>query len=432
MSEHDLNKFSNQNFQITLLDNGLRLITTEMTGVQSASISLLIGVGSRHETDEHAGVSHFLEHIVFKGTNTRPDPKSISGAIEGIGGVINAETEQEFTNYWCKVPANYVAESLDLLLDMIRNSLIDANEVKKERDVILDELAMTHDHPEYQIETLIDGMLWPSHPLSRDIGGSKETVCNITPDILREHINKYYSPRNTVISVAGNIIHDEILQQVDKLTSDWHGFDPPDFIPYSNNQYIAKSKLKYRRTEQAYLSLALPAISIFHDDRDALGLLNVAIGEGMSSRLFIELRENRGLAYDVHSSLVHFQDCGAFTVRAGVEPRKVYEAAKIILEQLEDIKSGIDPSELDKAKKMSAGRLMLRMEDSRSVANWFGIQEMLLNEIMDPETAISRLNSVTKKDINRISKSVLEFTNLNIAVLGPCRGNKKLEHLIHS
>ena len=151
----------------------------------------------------------------------------------------------------------------------------------------------------------------------------------------------------------------------------------------------------------------------------------------MSSRLFIELRENRGLAYDVHSSLVHFQDCGAFTVRAGVEPRKVYDAAKLILEQLEDIKSGIELSEFNKAKKMAAGRLMLRMEDSRSVASWFGIQEMLLNEIIGPETAIHRLNSVTPDDVNRISKSVFEFINLNIAVVGPCRGVKRLEHLIH-
>ena len=431
MSEKDHNKISNPNFRLNVLDNGLRVITTEMPGVQSASISLLIGVGSRHETDQYAGVSHFLEHIVFKGTDRRPDPKLISGAIEGVGGIINAETEQELTNYWCKVPANYVAESLDLLLDMIRNSSIDENEVIKERDVIIDELAMTHDHPEYQVETLIDGMLWPDHPLSRDIGGTKETVCNITPSILKAHIKKYYSPLNTVVSVAGNINHDKILQQIDKLTADWRGSNPPDCIPYSNNRYRAKSKVKYRRTEQAYLSMALPAISIFHDDRDALGLLNVAIGEGMSSRLFIELRENRGLAYDVHSSLVHFQDCGAFTVRAGVEPRKVYDAAKLILEQLEDIKSGIELSEFNKAKKMAAGRLMLRMEDSRSVASWFGIQEMLLNEIIGPETAIHRLNSVTPDDVNRISKSVFEFINLNIAVVGPCRGVKRLEHLIH-
>lgn len=432
MTEKGQHQFSNQSFRLTVLDNGLRVITTEMSEVQSASISLLIGVGSRHETDQYAGVSHFLEHIVFKGTNTRPEPKLISGAIEGVGGIINAETEQELTNYWCKVPANYVSQSLDLLLDMIRNSLIDENEVNKERDVIIDELAMTHDHPEYQVETLIDGMLWPSHPLSRDIGGTKETVCNITPAILKDHIEKYYSPLNTVISVAGNIHHDEILQQINSLTSDWIGANPPDYIPYLNNQHCSESKIKYRRTEQAYLSMALPAISIFHDDRDALGLLNVAIGEGMSSRLFIELRENRGLAYDIHSSLVHFQDCGAFTVRAGIEPGKVYDAAKIILEQLEAIKCGIELSEFNKARTMAAGRLMLRMEDSRSVASWFGIQEMLLNEIIDPQTAIYRLNSVTPEDVNRISKSVFEFTNLNIAVVGPCRSSKKLEQLVQN
>ena len=432
MSENEHHKFGNQNFKLTVLDNGLRVITAEMPEVQSASISLLIGVGSRHETDQHAGVSHFLEHIVFKGTYKRPDPKMISGTIEGVGGIINAETEQELTSYWCKVPADHASESLDLLIDMIRNSVIDKGEVNKERDVIIDELSMTHDHPEYQVETLIDEMLWPGHPLSRDIGGTKETVCNITQEILKEHIEKYYSPLNTVISVAGNIDHNKILRQIDSLTADWHGSSPPNCIPYSRNQYTAKSKVKYRRTEQAYLSMALPAISIFHDDRDALGLLNVVIGEGMSSRLFIELRENRGLAYDVHSSLVHFQDCGAFTVRAGVEPRKVYDAAELIIEQLQDIKCGVELNEFNKAKRMAAGRLMLRMEDSRSVASWFGIQEMLLNEIIGPQTAIYKLNSVTPDDVNRISKNVFEFVNLNIAVVGPCRGAKRLERLIHS
>jgi predicted Zn-dependent peptidase len=296
--------------------------------------------------------------------------------------------------------------------------------------VIIDELSMTHDHPEYQVDTLIDEMLWPGHPLSRDIGGTKETVFNINHETLKAHIEKYYSPLNTVISVAGNIDHNKILQQINKLTSDWHGSNPPNYIPYSRNQYTSKSKIEFRRTEQAYLSLALPAISIFHDDRDALGLLNVAIGEGMSSRLFTELRENRGLAYDINSSLIHFQDCGAFIVRAGVEPKKIYDATALILEQLQDIKYGIKLDEFNKAKQMAAGRLMLSMENTKYVASWFGIQEILLNEIIAPQTAIYKLNSVTEEDVNRISKSVLDFAHLNVAVVGPCRGAKRLERII--
>ena len=430
MRENKNHKLNKQNFKLTVLDNGLRVVTSEMPEVQSVSINLLIGVGSRHETDQYAGISHFVEHIVFKGTYKRPDPKMISGAIEAVGGIINAETEQELTNYWCKVPASYAHESLDLLLDMIRNSVIDKDEINKERAVIIDELSMTHDHPEYQVDTLIDEMLWPGHPLSRDIGGTKETVFNISHETLKAHIEKYYSPLNTVISVAGNIDHNKILQQINKLTSDWHGPNPPSCIPYSRNQYTSKSKIEFRRTEQAYLSLALPAVSIFHDDRDALGLLNVAIGEGMSSRLFTELRENRGLAYDVNSSLIHFQDCGAFIVRAGVEPKKIYDATALILEQLQDIKYGIKLDEFNKAKQMSAGRLMLSMENTKYVASWFGIQEILLNEIIAPQTAIYKLNSVTEEDVNRISKSVLDFAHLNLAVVGPCRGAKRLERII--
>ena len=246
MRENKNHKLSKRNFKLTVLDNGLRVITCEMPEVQSVSINLLIGVGSRHETDQYAGISHFVEHIVFKGTYKRSDPKMISGAIEAVGGIINAETEQELTNYWCKVPASYAYESLDLLLDMIRNSVIGKDEIDKERAVIIDELSMAHDHPEYQVDTLIDEMLWPGHPLSRDIGGTKETVFNISRESLKSHIEKYYSPLNTVISVAGNIDHNKILQQINKLTSDWYGSNPPAYITYSSNQYTSKSKIKFR------------------------------------------------------------------------------------------------------------------------------------------------------------------------------------------
>ncbi len=414
----------------TTLDNGLRVVTSEIPHTRSVCISFFIGAGSRHEVDEQAGIAHFVEHMLFKGTESRPTPMDISGCIEGMGGMMNAHTEHEMTIFWCKAAYNCFDEVLDLMIDVMRNSAFDAGEVEKERKVVFEELSMNHDHPDYALETLVDEMLWPGHPLGRDIAGSRDTVAGITGDMLAAFVGLSYSPSNIVLSVAGNVRHDSVVRQADALTSGWKPREPLSSPEFDHVQSEPCFRNEYRRTEQTNISLAFPGLPSDHPDRYALDLLSVVLGEGMSSRLFIEIRENLGLAYDVHSGVSHFQDTGSFVVTAGVEPARTYEALGTIVDQLAAIKNGVPEPELVKAKHLAAGRLMLQMEDTRAVSGWNGAQELIYGRIHDADEIVALINAITSEDVCRVAKYILRTDRLNIALVGPNRGRKRIERLL--
>ena len=418
------------NFQKTTLDNGLRVVTCEMPHTRSVSISVFIGVGSRYESTERAGVSHFVEHMVFKGTTRRPAPGEISAIIEATGGLLNAGTEQEMTVFWCKVAEPHFQDSLDLLIDMLRDSLLDPEGIEKERMVVLDELGLINDNPGSKVDALTDQMLWPDHPLGRDIGGTKESVAGITRDMLLEHIERYYTPSNTVVSVASNIPHHKVVRKVEALCDGWPTSTAPDWTPFTHTQSAPQSRLEYRKTEQAHLSIAVPGLPLDHPDQYALDLLSVVLGEGMSSRLFVELRERRGLAYDVHSGVAHFLDCGAFIISAGVDPKRVYDAVQTILEQAGAMKEDLPEEELEKAKRLVTGRLLLRMEDTRVISGWMGNQELLLGRIIGLDEVVHRVNKVTSDDIRTVANDLLLTEKLNLALVGPSRGHRRLEKLL--
>ena len=417
-------------FQKTTLPNGLRVVTCEMTHTRSVTISIFIGVGSRYETAEQAGVSHFIEHLVFKGTERRPDPAQISGTIEGTGGMLNAATEQELTVYWCKVAEPHFGESLDLLIDMLRNSLFDAESIDKERMVVLEELSSINDYPASRVDSMIDEMLWPGHPLGRDIGGTKESVAGITREAMLDHMGKYYTPANVVISVAGNVRTADVVAQVEKLCASWTNADSDGWTPVTHAQSDSQLRLEYRGTEQVNLCIALPGLGVHHPDRHALDLLSIMLGEGMSSRLFVELREKLGLAYDVHSGVTHFQDCGAFLIVAGVDPKRVYDAAAAILEQVGGMRDRVPEEELAKTKRLVEGRLLLRMEDTRAVSNWMGGQELLRGQMLSIDEALQQVKDVTAEEVCGVAEELLTTEKLNMAVVGPCRGHKRLERLL--
>ncbi len=414
----------------TTLDNGLRVVTSEIPHTRSVCISFFIGAGSRHEADDQAGIAHFVEHMLFKGTESRPTPMDISGCIEGMGGMMNAHTEHEMTIYWCKAAYNCFDQVLDLMIDVMRNSAFDAGEVEKERKVVFEELSMNHDHPDYALETLVDQMLWPGHPLGRDIAGSRDSVAGITRDMMAAFVSRSYCPSNVVLSVAGNVQHQAVLQQVEALTSGWRPREPLDSPVFEHVQGEPCFRSEYRRTEQTNLSLAFPGLPSDHPDRYALDLLSVVLGEGMSSRLFIEIRENLGLAYDVHSGVSHFQETGAFVVTAGVEPARTYEALGTILDQLSEIKNGVPDAELEKAKHLASGRLMLQMEDTRAVSGWNGAQELVYGRILDADEVVELINATTSEDLCRVAHDILRSDRLNIAVVGPNRGRKRIERLM--
>ncbi len=369
-------------YQKVTLDNGLRVITANMPHTRSVCVSLFMGVGSRYETSAEAGVSHFIEHLLFRGTEKRPTSRSISEAIEGVGGILNGGTDKELTVYWCKVAQTHFPLALDVLSDMLLNSKFDPQDMEKERQIIIEEINRSRDYPPQWVDMLIDEILWPGHPLGRDTAGTQESITAITREAMLNFLAREYQPGNTVIAVAGNIQHQETVEAVNQALGKWvPQSSPPGYLTYEGRM-TQRLRIEPRDLEQVHLCLALPGVSIFDPRHFILDLLDVILGAGMSSRLFTEVRDKLGLAYDIHSYVDHFLDCGSVVVSAGVKPQNLATAIKAILEQLRQLKESIPEAELTKAKEQSKGNLLLRMEDSHNVASWLGDQEFLTKRIL--------------------------------------------------
>ncbi|HWP28191.1 MAG TPA: pitrilysin family protein [Chloroflexota bacterium] len=417
-------------YEKTTLANGLRIVTASLPHTRSVSIVFFVGAGSRYEPDEVAGISHFVEHMLFKGTERRPTPREIAEAIEGVGGVMNASTDKEVTVYWCKVPSAHFSCALDILADNLRYSRFDPVEIEKERGVIIEELHMVQDNPCDLAGVLIDEVLWPGQPLGRDVAGSEATVRRITRDDLRAYLARQYVPSNTVLAVAGNIAHDQVVAEAERLLGDWADAPAGAWFPATNGQPAPRVALKPKRTEQVHFCLGVLGLSAFHPDRYALDVLNAILGEGMSSRLFLEVREKRGLAYDVHSYVSHFQDTGAAVISAGVEPRKLVPTVEAVLAELERLQDGIPEEEVIKAREFLKGRLQLRMEDTRAVASWLGGQELLRREILTVDDVVQIIDRIEAADLQRVAREVFRRERANLAVVGPARSAERLEALL--
>jgi predicted Zn-dependent peptidase len=417
-------------YQKIVLDNGLRIVTCPMPHTRSVSICIYLGAGSRYESEPQAGVSHFIEHLCFRGTEKRLSAKDISGAIEGVGGVLNGGTDKELTVYWCKVAQPHFQLALDVLADMVLHSRLDKKDIEKERHIIVEEISMSKDAPNQLVGMILDELLWPDHPLGRDVAGTNKSVEMMSREQMLDYMDSEYSPANTVIAIAGNIEHEQAVQEVNKYLGMWENKRPRlNYLPYKEikNPHI---KVENRETEQTHLCLALPGVSLLEPNRFTLDLLNVILGEGMSSRLFLEVRDKLGLAYNIHSYLDHFQDTGALTVYAGVHPKNLEIGITAILEQLTLLKEKISPAELTKAKELSKGRLLLRMEDSRSVAGWVGGQEILNGSILDVEEVVAIIEKVTAEEMCSLAKELLIGDKLRLSVVGPVKNADKLEELL--
>ena len=416
--------------QRLVLDNQLRLLTSSMPHTRSVSILVCVGAGSRYEPAETAGLSHFLEHLPFKGTERWPTAGAVSEAIEGVGGVMNASTDREMTVFWCKVPQFHFKTAFAVLMDMILHPILDPEEVEKEREVIQEELRMTQDIPSYRVDTLIDEVLWPDQAMGRDVGGTLESVNDITQSQIREYMDKQYNPANTVVAVAGNVSHEEVADLLEDTTSNWSPRTALPWEPATGAPAEATVRVEQKRSDQSHLCLALPGLSLDHADRYALTMLNVILGDGMSSRLFMNLREQKSLAYDVNSSTNFFKDCGSLVVYCGVEPKKSREAVRAVIKELDGMREEPPAKELTKAKEYTKGRLMLRMEDSRSVASWLGSQEMLQGEVSTPEQVADRIDAVEAADVARVARDLFQQEQLRLAVVGPHRGEKGFLNLL--
>jgi len=404
-----------------VLDNGLRVITSTMPHSRSVCLAILVGAGSCYESEEEAGISHFAEHLFFKGTQRRPTSKEITQDIEGVGGIINAGTDKELTIFWCKVAKSHFPIALDVLSDLLLNSLFDSKEIEQERRIISEEINMNLDLPQQRISMLIDELLWPEQPLGREVIGYRETVSSITKEQLLNYVAHRYMPNNTVLSIAGNIQHEEAVAQIEPLFSKWAAGELITGYITDDKQTEARLRIEPRDIEQAHLCLAVHGFSRSHPQRFTLDLLNTVLGGGMSSRLFTEIREHRGLAYDIHSYTEHFLKSGAFAIYAGVDPQKIETAVVAILEEMSQIKQRITANELTRAKELSKGRLYLRFEDSQNVALWYGGQEILTQQILDIDDVISIVDAITIDELKEVAEEILTDSGLNLAVTGPIK-----------
>jgi predicted Zn-dependent peptidase len=404
----------------TQLKNGVRVITNSMPHTQSVSTILYYGVGSRYEEDRIAGISHYIEHMVFKGTKKRPTAKDISEAIEAVGGVLNASTGREITNYWAKVPKTHFALSFDVLSDMLLNANFDPAEIEKERKVIIEELHQTLDSPPDLVNEDINQVLWGEQAVGRDIGGSDATVGSISREDLLGYMKEYYLPADMVVSVAGNIEHDEVVRLVEDTLGQLPAGERPIAGPAKALDGGPRLHIYFKETEQANLCLAVPSLNYTDPRRYVLSMMDTIMGSGMSSRLFQEIREQRGLAYTVDSYSNQLSDTGAWIIYSGVDPDNIDDTIRAIIGEMKKLREEKVPeAELVKAKEYNKGRMLLGLEDTRSVASWAGGQELLLDRILTVEEVVSYIEAVTTDQIFELAQEMFQPENLRLSVVGP-------------
>ena len=394
-------------------------MTEPMPRRLSASLVLMFAGGSRYEDERLAGVSHFIEHLYFKGTQRRPTSKEVAADIESIGGFINASTDKELTAYWARVPAEHMDVGIDVLFDIVSNSKVSAADIEHERKVILEELKMYQDQPQDHVQNLFEEIMWPGHALGRDIAGTVRSVANITRDDIIEHANAYYRLPNLVVGAAGSIDEGHVLDAVrSRLTL------PPDLdgvVPTVPPPDLGGPKVLLRRqkTEQAHISLGVRAMSYLDPDRYALDLLNTVLGEGMTSRLFLNIRERLGLAYDVHSFTQKQRDTGYLAIYLGVDPQRAVKAVEAAVGELRGMgDSELQEEELRRAKEFTKGRLRLDLETTNGVAFWLTYQQLVMGEIRTIEDELAMVDAVTAADVRRVARNILSGP-MQLAVIGP-------------
>ena len=398
---------------------GAKLVTAAMPERLSASLVFMFGGGSRLEDERNAGVSHFIEHLFFKGTQRRPTSKEIADAIEGIGGFINASTDKELTAYWTRVPAEHLELGLDVLIDIVSNSKLAPADVERERTVILEELRMYQDQPQEYVQNLFEEIMWPDHPLGRDIAGTEQSIARLTRDDILEYANAHYRLPNLVMGAAGGMDEGNVLALVAgnlKLPAEPDGqamAQPPSEL--SGPRVL----LRRRRTEQAHICLGVRALNYLHPDRYALDLMNTVLGEGMSSRLFLNIRERLGLAYDVHSFTQKHRDTGLLGVYLGVDPKNAVNAVRAVIAEMEKLCDfELSDEELTRAKEFTKGRLRLELENTNGFSFWFAYQQLLMGSIKTVDDEVALVDAVGAADIRRVAAEVLR-SPMQMAVIGP-------------
>lgn len=395
-------------------------------------MSLLVGVGSRFETNDEAGISHFVEHMVFKGGARYPTARDVSEAIEGVGGVLNAATDREATVFYTRVPAAALPLAVSVLTDMVMHPALDPAEVEKERQVVIEELRMYEDNPQEYAQVVFDEVMWPDHALGRDVAGREETVRAFTAEQCRAHMARYIEPKTLVVSVAGAVDPGEAQQLFANELEQWaQNPHPAHEAPAPATPVSGPSvRIARRAVEQATVLMGARTGSYLDPGRYAVDILNAVLGEGMSSRLFLELRERRGCVYDVHSFVSRVRDSGVMGIGLGCEPRRAATAMRAALAELRRLADErVSDAELHKAREYSKGRLLLSLESTSAVCDYAGHQLLLTGRILEPAELIAHLDAVTAEDVQQAARDVLS-QELRAAVVGPFRSATRFEEVV--
>jgi predicted Zn-dependent peptidase len=403
-------------YELTKLKNGTRLLTMPMPGVKSLTTLVLFGVGSRYEDDKIAGLSHFLEHMHFKGSAKRPTAMQISETVDSVGGEMNAFTSKEYTGYYIKVDGKHGELALDVLSDMLQTPLLDQEEITRECGVITEEIKMYEDQPMAYVGELFEEHLFGKNDLGRQTIGSRASVAALSRNDFLQYRQTHYNPANAVIVLAGDIT--QVENKVDQYFNATNDLQPPKYVNVAVKNPEKSFLMHTKETEQTHLWLGFKAISSEDPDRYILKIISTILGGGMSSRLFMQVRERRGLAYYVRCHSELYLDNGYMVASAGVTTEKFDEAVSAILAEMKNIRdTKVDSKELQKAKEYLKGKMALNLENSENVAEMAGLQEILHKEILTPEQIAERYDAVSADDILRVAQQIITNNHLTLAAI---------------
>jgi predicted Zn-dependent peptidase len=412
------------------LENGVRVVLAPMPQAQSVTVALMYAAGSRYETRETNGIAHFAEHMFFKGTENRPSSRDIAGEIDAIGGEFNAFTGKEYTGYYVRAAAEHRDTALDVLVDMLRHSKFEAEEIEREKGVIIEEMNMYFDTPRDYIGGVYEDLLYGDQPLGWDIVGRKETVRAATRDMFMEYIDRWYKPERLVVGVGGKIDGD-VLEAIQGHVGDLEPAETGEPDAASMNGNGSRVRVHTKQSDQAHIALGVPSYPITHPDRYALQLLATVLGGGMSSRLFIEVRERRGLAYYVFGTNHSYTDAGSLYAQAGVDINRIDDAVSTVAAELRRIAAEAVPSdELEKARSFAKGRFVLQLENPHGLIMYGLRKEVLEGQTVDPKEVLAELDKVTGEDVQRVAGDLIDDKRLRLALIGPFDDADRFEKLL--
>ena len=418
-------------YERTTLSNGLRVLTAPLPHAQSVACYIMLAAGSRYENASNRGIAHFAEHMFFKGTEKRPSSRDLTTVVDGMGGEFNAFTSKEYTGYYIRCAGEKRDTALDVLVDMIRNSKFDSEELEREKGVILEEMNMYFDTPRDYVSSIYEELLFGDNPLGWETLGKRDTVKAATRETFTDYLGHWYTPARMVVGVAG-MVGDDLIPRLEDLLGDMSGngtgAPTPAAVDHSSEPRV---RVHSKDSDQAQICVGVPSYPLAHPDRYALQLLGTVLGTGMSSRLFLEVRERRGLAYYVYGLNSAYTDAGTLYAQGGVDINRVDEAISVIVEEFRKMAEEIVPAdELEKARALAKGRFVLQTESPNGLI-LFGLRrEVLEGTAPEPEELLAGLDAVTAEDVQRVAQDVIGTQGMRLAVIGPFDDPARFEKLL--